>query len=66
VVKLNLPAVPFIPSFKFTIQINPQYAKYFSSEEMAQQLEGNYDSSPQAVIDNVSTGTKFMAKGPNP
>lgn len=66
VVKFTLPAVPFIPSFKFTIQIDPQYAKYFSSEDMAQKITGSYDSSPQAVSDNISTVTTYMAKGPKP
>lgn len=65
VIKFSLPAVPFVPSFKFTIQINTQYARYFSAEDMAQKIEGSYDSSPQAASDNISTGTKFMAKGPS-
>lgn len=42
VVSFSFGSASFIPTFQFTIQIDPQYASYFSSADMAQKIIGSY------------------------
>jgi len=39
-ITFNFGSVAFVPSFQFTVQINPAYASSFSAADMAQQLTG--------------------------
>lgn len=38
VITFDFGSVPFIPTFQFTVQINPTYASYFSAADMAQKV----------------------------
>lgn len=68
VVSFNFGAVPFIPNFQFTIQINPQYATNFSSADMAQVLYGKYSqsssSAPTKAVANPMMGKTYTKASP--
>jgi hypothetical protein len=67
VVTFTLASAPFFPNFQFSLQINPQYAAYFSPADMAQKVTATYsqaDSSPAIPNPNLTTTTRYTASDP--
>jgi hypothetical protein len=71
VITFNFGATAFIPDFQFIIQINPTYASYFSSADMAQKLTGIYSqtstsAAPQAISNpRQNANIRFGSGNPN-
>jgi hypothetical protein len=57
VLTFDFTGAAFIPSFQFTVQINPIHANFFNSADMAQKLSG--------VINPTSTSTIFSLPKPS-
>jgi hypothetical protein len=62
-VTFDFTGASFIPTFQFTVQINPIYASYFTSADMAQKLVSAL--SPQTTYKgiNPSFRSNFQAAG---
>ncbi len=43
VITFNFPTATFVPTFEFTVRINPTLASYFTSLDMAQVLRGSFN-----------------------
>lgn len=43
VITFNFPTATFVPTFEFTIKINPIHATYFTAQDMAQVLTGSFN-----------------------
>lgn len=47
-----------IPLFKFVVQLNPEYARYFTSWDMNQVLESQID----AALLSIKSGEDYLRK----
>lgn len=55
VITFNFPTATFVPTFEFTLKINPLYATYFTSADMAQVLKGSFNQN------SFATTTTFLS-----
>lgn len=62
VITFNFPTATFVPTFEFTVRINPIHATYFTAQDMAQVLQGAFSQSSFPSI----TPTIVNGAGTNP
>lgn len=62
VVQFMFPTSAFVPTFEFTVRINPLHAQYFTAQDMAQVLRGAFNQ--ESFV--TSTPAIANAAGSNP
>jgi hypothetical protein len=70
VITFNFPTATFVPTFEFTVRINPLHATYFTAQDMAQILQGAFSQSSfpsitPTIINGAGANNSTIPRSPS-